>query len=164
LAIARTSAAKPAALEARPAAVGKLFSETILRGREASAGREESFDSRAERRARSSRKQACVRAPDTSWGEEFRRRVSSFGKVEEQAAVVWVRRSAWERVTEMEELVGRFSFGSRFPQYLFSLERRRGGVEGYLLDDGDVYWRRSARLIDLRVCHFEDILLSRSEK
>jgi len=39
-------------------------------------------------------------------------------KEEEQAAVVWVRKSAWERVTETEELVGRLSFGSRFPQYL----------------------------------------------
>jgi hypothetical protein len=60
-----------------------------------------------------------VRAPETSWGEELRRRVSSFGKEAEQAAVVWVRRSFWERVTEIEELVGRFSLGSRFPQYLF---------------------------------------------
>jgi len=58
-----------------------------------------------------------VRAPLTSWGEEFRRRVSS-EKEEEQAAVVCVRKSAWERVTETEELVGRLSFGSRFPQYL----------------------------------------------
>jgi hypothetical protein len=49
----------------------------------------------------------------------LRRRVSSFGKEAEQAAVVWVRRSFWERVTEIEELVGRFSLGSRFPQYLF---------------------------------------------
>lgn len=39
-------------------------------------------------------------------------------KEEEQAAVVCVRRSDWERVTETEELVGRLSFGSRFPQYL----------------------------------------------
>ena len=39
-------------------------------------------------------------------------------KEEEQAAVVCVRKSAWERVTETEELVGRLSFGSRFPQYL----------------------------------------------
>lgn len=39
-------------------------------------------------------------------------------KVGEQVAVVWVRRSFWERVTEMEEFVGRFSFASRFPQYL----------------------------------------------
>lgn len=43
-------------------------------------------------------------------------------------AVVCVRRSSWESVTEREELVGKFSFGSRFPQYLqgsemFSLER-----------------------------------------
>lgn len=52
-----------------------------------------------------------------SWREPLRRRESSV-KVGEQDAVVWVRRSSWERVTEMEELVGRFSFASRFPQYL----------------------------------------------
>jgi hypothetical protein len=39
-------------------------------------------------------------------------------KEKEHAAVVCVRKSAWERVTETEELVGRLSFGSRFPQYL----------------------------------------------
>jgi hypothetical protein len=39
-------------------------------------------------------------------------------KEEEQAAVVWVLKSAWDRVTETEELVGRLSLGSRFPQYL----------------------------------------------
>ena len=38
--------------------------------------------------------------------------------VEEQEAVVWVRRSSWERVTLREELVGRLSLGSRLPQYL----------------------------------------------
>lgn len=43
-------------------------------------------------------------------------------KVEEQVAVVWVRRSSCESVTEMEELVGRFSFASRFPQYLLVRE------------------------------------------
>lgn len=73
--------------------------------------------SREERRERSSRKQAWVRALEMSWGEPLRRRESSV-KVGEQEAVVWVRRSFWERVTEMEELVGRFSFASRFPQYL----------------------------------------------
>lgn len=35
-------------------------------------------------------------------------------------AVVWVRRSAWERVMEREELVGRFRDGSRLPQYLMT--------------------------------------------
>lgn len=67
--------------------------------------------------ARSSRKHAWVRAPEISWREPLRRRESSV-KVGEQDAVVWVRRSSWERVTEMEGLVGRFSFASRFPQYL----------------------------------------------
>lgn len=36
----------------------------------------------------------------------------------EQVAVVKVRRSDWERVTERELLVGRLSLGSRLPQYL----------------------------------------------
>jgi hypothetical protein len=51
-------------------------------------------------------------------------------KEEEQAAVVCVRKSAWERVTETEELVGRLSLGSRFPQYLDLLVFGRcgGGV------------------------------------
>ena len=31
---------------------------------------------------------------------------------------MWAERSAWERVTEREEFVGRFSLGSRLPQYL----------------------------------------------
>jgi hypothetical protein len=45
-------------------------------------------------------------------------RESTTGKEAEQAAVVWVRRSFCESVTEIEEFVGRLSFGSRFPQYL----------------------------------------------
>ena len=91
--MARTRAAKPAAEDARPAAVGKLFSDTMRRGREARFGREGSEASRAARRVRSSRKQACVRAPETSCGEELRRSVSPGPKVNEHAAVVWVRRS-----------------------------------------------------------------------
>ena len=42
----------------------------------------------------------------------------------EQEAVVWVRRSSWESVTEREELEGRFSLGSRLPQYLLVLVSR----------------------------------------
>lgn len=72
------------------------------------------------RSARSSRKHACVRAPVTSWEEPFRRRESDEGKVVDAAAVVCVRKSDWESVTEIEELVGKLSFGSRFPQYLLS--------------------------------------------
>jgi hypothetical protein len=64
--MARTRAAKPAAEDARPAAVGKLFSDTMRRGKEDSLGSEGSTLSRAERSARSSRKQAWVRAPETS--------------------------------------------------------------------------------------------------
>jgi hypothetical protein len=39
--MARTKAAKPAADEARPAAVGKLLRETILRGSDESLGSDE---------------------------------------------------------------------------------------------------------------------------
>ena len=46
--------------------------------------------------------------------------------VEEQDAVVCVRRSDCERVTLREELVGRLRLESRFPQYL------RGGVRSKL--------------------------------
>lgn len=130
--MARTRAAKPAAEEARPAAVGKLFSETIRRGRVESLGRDRSEDSRAERRERNSRKQAWGRAPVTSCGEELMRRESAEGKTEEHAAVVCVRRSDWESVTEIEEFVGRLSFASRFPQYLkrltFVVGVKKGGV------------------------------------
>lgn len=116
--MAWTRAAKPAAEDARPAAVGKLFSDTILRGRLDSLGKEESVFSRAARLARSSRKHACVRAPEMSDSSPFRVRVSPSLKLAEHEAVVRVRRSAWERVTEMELLVGRLSLASRLPQYL----------------------------------------------
>jgi hypothetical protein len=53
-----------------------------------------------------------------SEGSLLRVRESPSGKDAEQAAVVRVRRSDWERVTERDELVGRLSLGSRFPQYL----------------------------------------------
>ena len=115
--MARTKAASPAAEEASPAAVGKLFSETMRRCMPESLGSEESASSRAARRARSSRKQACVRAPETSASSPLRVRVSR-SKEAEQEAVVRVRRSDCERVTERELLVGRLSFASRFPQYL----------------------------------------------
>jgi hypothetical protein len=92
-ATALTKAAKPAAELANPAAVGKLFSETMRSGKEDKLGREESADSRALRKERNSRKHAWVRAPDTSCGFELIWRVSSV-KEDEAAAVVCVRRSA----------------------------------------------------------------------
>jgi hypothetical protein len=116
--MAWTRAAKPAAEDARPAAVGKLFSETRRRGMAASLGSEESASSRRVRRARSSRKHAWVRAPVMSEGSLLRVKESPSGKDAEQAAVVRVRRSDCERVTEREELVGRLSLASRLPQYL----------------------------------------------
>lgn len=39
-------------------------------------------------------------------------------KLGEQEAVVCVRRSSWESVTEREEFVGRLREASRLPQYL----------------------------------------------
>src|SRR4051812_3119292 len=101
--MARTKAAKPAALLARPAAVGKLFSDTIFSGNVDSFGRMLSASSSCFLSARSSRKHAWVRAPETSWAEPFRSRESAWVYEGEQEAVVWVRRSACERVTEREE-------------------------------------------------------------
>lgn len=43
-------------------------------------------------------------------------------KAGEHVAVVWARSWSWLRVTDMDELVGRFSLGSRFPQYLSELD------------------------------------------
>lgn len=77
--MARTRAANPAAEDARPAAVGKLFSETMRRGKVESLGSDGFSASSAALKERNSRKQACVRVPETSCGLEFRSRVSSFG-------------------------------------------------------------------------------------
>jgi len=74
--MARTSAANPAALDARPAAVGKLLTLTMRRGDVDSLGSEGWEVSRAARRARRSWKQACVRALEMSCGEPLRRSVS----------------------------------------------------------------------------------------
>ncbi len=57
----RIRAAKPAALEARPAAVGKLLVETMCSGRRERVGRLGSEDSRVERRERRCERQAWVR-------------------------------------------------------------------------------------------------------
>ena len=83
-----------------------------------SFGREGSFSSSSERRARRDERHACGRAPSSDSGFEFRVSVSGEEYNDEQEAVVCVRRSDWSRLTERDELVGKLSFGSRFPQYL----------------------------------------------
>ncbi len=60
-AMLRIRAAKPAALEASPAAVGKLLRLTMRRGWVDSRGRLGSADSSVERRVRRCERQACVR-------------------------------------------------------------------------------------------------------
>ena len=116
-AIALTNAAKPAAELARPAAVGKLFSLTIFRCIELSLATCGAPASSFCRCCRSSRRQAWVRLPLMSWGWPLRVSVSE-SKDGAQEAVVCVRRSSCERVTERELLVGRLRVGSRLPQYL----------------------------------------------
>jgi hypothetical protein len=75
--MARTRAAKPAALEASPAAVGKLLAETRWRGMVERAGRLGSVDSRVARRARREERQAWVRFEEAiSSGLLLRVRVS----------------------------------------------------------------------------------------
>lgn len=120
--MARTRAANPAAEEARPAAVGKLLVEIMWRGKLDKGGREGSVASRDWRRERRDVRQAWERAVARDCGTELRTRVSPSEEryLGEQEAVVWARRSDWERVTEREELVGRLRWGSRLPQYLLS--------------------------------------------
>lgn len=59
--MARTRAAKPAAEDARPAAVGKLLALTIRRGKVESFGKEGSVSSISERRVRRDCRQARER-------------------------------------------------------------------------------------------------------
>ena len=75
-AMARIRAAKPAAEDARPAAVGKLFEETMRSGNVDNLGRAESACSISARRARREKRQACARAPSSDSGFPFRVRVS----------------------------------------------------------------------------------------
>lgn len=82
-----------------------------------SFGNEGSAISSSERYLRSAARQAFERGVSKDSGEPLRIRLSAV-YVQEQEAVVWARRESWERVTLSEELVGRFNFGSRFPQYL----------------------------------------------
>ena len=58
-----------------------------------------------------------------SEGSLLRVKESPSVKEAEQEAVVRVRRSDWERVTDRDELVGRLSLGSRFPQYLYTVNK-----------------------------------------
>lgn len=74
--MARTRAAKPAAEEARPAAVGKLFALAMRRGRVDRWGRVGSVASRAARRERRAERQAWVRGVEMSWGWLLRWSVS----------------------------------------------------------------------------------------
>jgi hypothetical protein len=98
--------------------VGKLFSDTSFRGRLEILGSDESDASRAARRARSSRKHACVLAPEISEASPLSVRLSPSEKEAEHEAVVRVRRSACDSVTDRLELVGVLSLGFALPQYL----------------------------------------------
>lgn len=76
--------------------------------------------------------------------------------------MVWVRRSAWERVTERDELVGRLSVGSRFPQYLIcqrsmavkaGREGERGELKQCTLNNSNVDRGRGTSTINFCVAH-----------
>ena len=100
-------------------------------------------------------RQAVGRAEKISCGRPLRRRLSGGENVEEQEAVVWVRRSDWARVMERDELVGRLRAGSRFPQYL---DVAVSGVEeGWewmaLLYNCNVHGRSRAGAVDFLFCH-----------
>ena len=159
--MARTRAAKPAAEDASPAAVGKLLTETRRKGNVERGGIVGSASSRVTRRLRKAWRQARGRGEEISCRALFSRRVSGGEKEAEQEAVVWVRRSDWERVIEKEEFVGRFRLGSRFPQYLsVSMVRlmwgRLKGSREDVLDDCYVHWGCCTSSIDLVLFHCSD--------
>ena len=77
--MARTKAAKPAAEEARPAAVGKLLVLTSLRGKVESLGIESSLSSTSFRRERREERQARDRGVSSVWFWPLRRRLSVGG-------------------------------------------------------------------------------------
>lgn len=110
-----TNAANPAAEEAKPAAVGKLFSETMCNFICDNFG--ESGVSIDARKFLKSAKHAWVRgvSSDSNFPLSHNWSFSNDGEAE---AVVNVRKSSWDKVTEIDELVGKFNDLSRFPQYL----------------------------------------------
>ncbi len=119
MAIARTNAAKPAADEASPAAVGKLFADTSRRVSLESFGRDPSFASTCSRKDRRRFRHACVRFDDSmSSFSPLRMSESGPEKDSEHEAVVCVRRDFCESVTDSDEFVGKFRATSRLPQYL----------------------------------------------
>ena len=65
---------------------------------------------------------------------------------EEHAAVVCVRRSACERVTEMDELVGRLSLVSRLPQYLKKRKSVNWNVKSVDRERGEYAYLTTAML------------------
>ncbi len=77
--MARTNAAKPAAEDASPAAVGKLFTLARRRGYVDSFGSDESALSNSARSERSDCRQAVERGVVRSWGLPSSRRMSSGG-------------------------------------------------------------------------------------
>ena len=158
--MARTRAPKPAAEEARPAAVGKLLALTILRGKAESLGSEESLDSRSDRSWRSADRHAWVRGLVTSSAEPLRIRVSDPEYLSDAEAVVSVRSDFWDSVTLSEELVGKLSFVSRLPQYLIwiniglSLCARSKRSLADLLNDSNIDWCCCAGPVYLGFLHF----------
>lgn len=144
--MARTRAAKPAAEDARPAAVGKLFAETSRSVILDSFGAEEFFDSMSSRSWRRFVRHACVRFEAwMSSSSPLRRRLSRPEYDSEHDAVVRVRRDFCDNVTDKEEFVGRFRATSRLPQYLLVINcwshtklKLGDHVEAYLLDHCNV--------------------------
>ena len=91
-----------------------------------------------------------MRLPLMSWGWPLRVSVSE-SKDGAQEAVVCVRRSSCERVTERELLVGRLRVASRLPQYLVMLAQWATCTpwNGDELYHGDVDRCEGARAVDL---------------
>ena len=121
---AYVSAAYPAADDASPAAVGKLFADTtrthICAQSAWATTHLPSASYRSPARARVSRSTVSMRLFAVRSSSTPLSQSRSRSNVVEAVTVVTVRRSRWLRVRETEELIGTFCLASRFPQYLIT--------------------------------------------
>ncbi|KAH3664099.1 hypothetical protein OGAPHI_004813 [Ogataea philodendri] len=173
LAIAEISAAKPAAEDARPAAVGKLFSLTMCNFISLNFGSDESAVSSSFLYCLRSFKHCCVLGVSNEWDSPLSQS-ESFSNDSEHEAVVRVLKSFWDNVTLMEEFVGRLRSLSLFPhKHVPNSHCSVSGTRNQLGSVREKVQRVDVLLVSLQVFHngsgskipdSDDLILSTSGK